>query len=138
MLVIRSRGSCDSGLERYSGSGMFDAIGRKLFSSGFKKAISSGVNSAITHKFADAVVNGATSTSQKLGKAVVKGVESAGQKAAESAVNNAIDSTKKWIVGKKRSLPPPSPRSVAEPIIVPPKRKLNIDSLINGSGIVLD
>ena len=50
--------------------------------------------------------------------------------AAESIVNNAIDSTKKWIIGKKQSL--------ADPIIVPHKRKLSIDSLIDGSGIVLD
>ena len=81
---------------------MFDAIGRQLFSIGFKKAISSGVNSALTHKVVDAVVNGATSTSQKVGQAVGKGATSAGQKAVESVVNNAIDSIKKWIVGKKR------------------------------------
>ena len=104
MLVIRSRGSCDNGLGRYSGSGMLDAVGRKLFSNGCKIATSSGVNSAIAHRVADAVVNGATSTSQKVGKAVVKDATSTGQKAAESVVNNAIDSTKKWIVGKKRSI----------------------------------
>ena len=58
MLVIRSRGSCcDNGLGRYSGSGMFDAIGRQLFSSGFRKDIRSGVNSALAHKVVDAVVN---------------------------------------------------------------------------------
>ena len=85
MLVIRSRGraSCDSGLGRYSGSGMLDAVGRQLFSSGFKRA----------HKGVDAVVNGATSTSQKIGKAVVNGATSAGHKEVESVVNNAIDST---------------------------------------------
>ena len=52
--------SCDSGLGRYSGSGMFDVGGRKLFSSGFKRAISNGVISAIAHKIADAVVNRTT------------------------------------------------------------------------------
>ena len=114
MLVIRWRGSCcDYGLGRYSGSGMFDAIGPQLFSSGFKKAISSGVNSA--YKVRDAVVNVATATSQKIRKAVVKVATSAGQKAVESVVNNAIDSTKKWIFGKKRSI---QPSSVADPIIV--------------------
>ena len=107
---------------------------RKLFSSGFKKVISSGVNSATAHKVADAVVNGATSATQKFGKCVVRGAASAGQKAAESVVNNAIDSTKKWFVGRKRSIQP----SVTEPIIVPQKRMLDIDSLIDGSGIVLD
>ena len=69
------------------------------------------MNSALAHKGGDAVVNGATSTSQKVGKAVVKGATSVGQKSVESVVNNAIDSTKRWIVGKKRSL--------ADQIIVP-------------------
>ena len=78
-------------------------------------------------------VNGATSTSQKVVKAVVKGATSARKKAAESVVNNAIDSRKKWIVGKQRLIQP----SVADPIIVPQKRKLDIASLIDGSGIVL-
>ena len=113
---------------------MLNAIGRQLFSSGFKRAISSGVNSAIAHKVADAVVNGATTTSQKVGKAVVKGATSAGKKAIGSVVNNAIDYAKKWIVGKKRSIQP----SVAGPTIVSQKRKLDIESLIDGFGIVLD
>ena len=91
------------------------------------------MNSALAHKVADAVMNGITSTSRKVGKAVGKGATSAGQKAAESVVNNAIDSTKKWIVGKKRAI-----QTLADPIILPQKRKLNIDSLIDGSGIVLD
>ena len=83
MLVIRSRGGC--GLGRYSGSGMLDAVGRQLSSSGFKKAISSGVTSTLAHKVADAVMNGANSTAlQKFGKAVVKGSTSAWEKAAES------------------------------------------------------
>ena len=81
--MIRSRRSCDNGLRRYSGSGMLNAVGRQLFSSGFKKAISSDVHSAIADKGVDAVVNGATSTSQKVGKAVVNGAKS-WQRAAES------------------------------------------------------
>ena len=72
MLVIRVRGSCAGVLGRYYGSGMFDATGRQLFSSGFKKAISSGMNSAIAHKVADDVVNGATSASQKGWKSCCK------------------------------------------------------------------
>ena len=58
---------------------MLDAVGRQLFSSGFKRAISSCVKSALAHKVVDAVVNGTTSTSQKVRKAVVKGATSAGQ-----------------------------------------------------------
>ena len=113
---------------------MFHAIGQQLYSSGFKKAKSSGMNSALAHKVADAEVNGTTSTSRRFGNAVVKGIASARQKAAESVVNSAIDFIKKWIVGKKPSIQP----SVAGPIIVAQKRKLCIDSLIDGSGIVLD
>ena len=54
---------------------MLDAVGRQLFSSGFKRAISNGVNSALAHTVVDTVVNGATSTSQKVRKAVVKEVD---------------------------------------------------------------
>ena len=65
MLIIQRRGSCRGGMGRYyHGSGMFGEIGRKLFSSGIKKIISSGTSSSIAHKVADAVVNGATSTSK--------------------------------------------------------------------------
>ena len=54
---------------------MLDVVGRQLFSSVFKKTISNGVNSAIAHKVVDDVVNGATSTSQKVGKAVMQKVQ---------------------------------------------------------------
>ena len=93
---------------------MLDAFGRKIFSIGFKRVIISGVNSAIAHKVADAVVNRATSTSQKVGKSVVKGAASARQKAVDSVVNNAIDSPKKWFVGRKRSVKP----SVTETMVL--------------------
>ena len=134
MLVIRARGSCDSRLGRYSGSGMFDAIGRKLFSSGFKKAISSGVNSAIAHICCRCCGEWKYFNITKGWKSCCKRCSVRREKAAESAVNNAIDSTKKWFVGRKRSIQ----LSVDEPIIVPQYRKLEIDSLIDGSGIVLD
>ena len=76
------------------------------------------MNSTLAHKVVDAVVDGATSTaSQKFGKAVLKGATSGGEKAAESIVNNAIDSTKKWIVGKKRSSSSAAAAAVADPII---------------------
>ena len=139
MLVIKSRGG-NSGMGRYAatvaGSGIFDSITRKMFASGLKKAISTGANSVIAHKVADAVVNGATSASQK---------------AAESVVNEAVNAVKpivkeslKKLVGQKRSLPPPVS---AIPIVleeiattVNKKKKPNIDinSLINGSGIIFD
>ena len=135
MLVKRTRGSCDSGLGRYSGSGMFNAISRKLVSSGFKKAIS---RSELCYSSQSYRCCGEQSyfNNTMVGKAVVKGAVSAWQIAAESAVNNTIDSTKKWFVGRKRSIQPSL--SVAEGIIVTQKRKLDIDSLIDGSGIVLD
>ena len=70
MLVIKPR--CGAhGIGRYAddadaGSGIFDSITRKMVATGLKKAISTGANSVIAHKISDAVVNGATSASQKL------------------------------------------------------------------------
>jgi hypothetical protein len=138
MLVIKSRGG-DSGMGRYyyyAGSGIFDSITRKMFASGLKKAISTGANSVIAHKVADAVVNGATSATQK---------------AAESVVNEAVNAVKpivkeslKKLVGRKRSLLPPVSTTpiVLEEIVttVNKKKKPNIDinSLIDGSGIIFD
>ena len=128
MLIIRRDGSCAGGMQRYHGSGIIDAIGRKLFSSGIK-AITSTTSKAIAHKVADAAVNRAVSTSKILGDAVIKGATSAAQNAASNAVNSAFDS----VIERVRKPPPP------DPIVVPPlKRKKYIDSLVNGSGIVFD
>ena len=139
MLVIQRRGSSsDGGMRRYyRGSGMFDAIAQRLLSSGIKKVISNGTSSAIAHKVADAVVNGATSsTSKKVVDAIVKEATSAAGKASASAVKTAIDSVVKKVKGIKRP--------VAEsPIITSQqpsskRKKINIDSLIDGSGIIYD
>ena len=141
MLVIHRSGTCSGGMGRYyCGSGMVDTIGRKMFSSGVKKAVSSGASSAIAHKVTDAVVNGVISASKTAANAIVKGVASAAGKAA-------FDSLAKK-VKQKRSQPtsstPPYPLLLADqPGIVvassPSKRKKrNIDSLIDGSGIVYD
>ena len=140
MLVIHRRGSCNGGAGRYySGSGMFDGIGRKLFSSGIKKAISSGTSSAIAHKVADAVVNGATSTSKKVVDAILKGTTAAVEKATASVVNEAIDSVVKKLT-KKRSLPetPPHPHEPVVVVVQPIIKKLYIDSVIDGSGILFE
>ena len=92
-----------------------------MFASGLKKAISTGAKSVIAQKVADAVVNGATSTVQK---------------AAEGAVNEAINSVKPYVkkklfVGQKRS--PIQIETVQNKI-----PKIDINSLIDGSGIVFD
>ena len=137
MLVIRRRGSSLGGMGRYyRGSGMLDAIARKLFSSGIKKVISSGTSSVIAHKVADAVVNGATSTSKKVADAIAKEATSA----SVGAVKTAIDSVVKNVRGTKR---PSNPAASTEPSIIvqPPlskRKKIDIDSLIDGSGIVYD
>lgn len=130
MLIIRRDGSCAGGMKRYHGSGMFDAIGRKLFSSGIKKAITSSTSKAIAHKVADAAVSSAVSTSKILGDAVIKGAAFAAQNAASNAVNSAIDSVVERV---KRKTEAPDPI-----VVPPPKRKKYIDSLVNGSGIVFD
>ena len=139
MLVIQRRGSSSGGgMGRYyRGSGMFDAIAQRLLSSGIKKVISNGTSSAIAHKVADAVVNGATSsTSKKVADAIVKEATSAAGKASASTVKTAIDSLVKKVKERKRPV-------VESPITAhqqPPskRKKINIDSLIDGSGIIYD
>ena len=141
MLVIKPR--CGAhGMGRYTaatitadGSGIFDSITRKMFATGLKKAISTGANSVIAHKISDAVVNGATSASQK---------------AVESAVNEAVNTVKplvkeslKKLVGQKRHRSSPSaaiPVVLEEIATTIKKKKPNIDinSLIDGSGIIFD
>ena len=144
MLVIHRRGSCRAGMGRYyHGSGMFAEIGRKLFSGGIKKAISSGTSSAIAHKLADAVVNGATSsTSKKITDAIIKEGVSAAGKASANVVNTAIDSIVNKVKKKKRPHPVVQQHHSEACSIVastPLKRKkIHIDSLIDGSGIVYD
>ena len=137
MLVIYRRGVSrrDGGMRRYyQGSGMFDEIGRTLFSSGIQKAISSGTSSAIAHKVADAVVNGATSTSKRVADAIIKEAVSAAGKASTNAVNSVIDSVVSKV--KKRPYPvQPQAYSAATPL---KRNKIDIDSLIDGSGIVYD
>ena len=138
MLVIKSRGR---GMRRYcyGGSGVFDTIGRKMFSSGLKTAISSSAKSAIAQKIADAVVNGATSATQK---------------AAETAVNEVINTVTPYVkksvkklAGKKRPLnlvgqhieaKIPKAAKTAVKHIVSKIPQIDINSLIDGSGIVLD
>ncbi len=134
MLVIAPRGG---GTRRYcyGGSGIFDTISRKMMASGFKKAISSGAKSAIAQKVADAVVNGATSATQK---------------AVEGAVKEAINTVKPYVKDSLQKLVsrkgPHNTSTTTTTTITPPpssgynvkKSKININSLIDGSGIVLD
>ena len=133
MLIIKPRGG-DSGMRRYyHGSGIFDTISRKTFASGLKKAISNDAKSVILQKVADAVVTEAISATQK---------------AAETAVNETINTVKPYVketvkkfVGQKR----PSPLVLTPPVaalqtsIVKNKRpQIDMNSLIDGSGIVFD
>ena len=139
MLVIQRRGSSSGGGMRryYRGSGMFDAIAQRLLSSGIKKVISNGTSSAIAHKIADAVVNGATSsTSKKVADAIVKEATSAAGKASASAVKTAIDS----VVNKVKGVKGPAVESSIITYHQPSskRKKINIDSLIDGSGIIYD
>ena len=133
MLIIHRTGGCrGGGLGRYyQGSGMFDEIARTLFSGGIKKAISSGTSSAIAHKVVDAVVNGATSTSKRLADAIIKEAVSTAGKVSTNAVNSVIDSVVNKV--KKRPLQQTDPEAIALK-----RKKINIDNLIDGSGIVYD
>ena len=127
----------------YHGSGMFGEIARALFPDGIKKALSSGAGSAIAHKVVDAVVNGASSTPKQVADAIVKEVVSAvAGKASAKAVNTAIDSIVNKVKSKKRPHPVVQQphHSEARSTAVPPvkRKKINIDSVIDGSGIVYD
>ena len=116
MLKIPSRGG-GKRQYRYGGSGIFDSLTRQLFSRGIKNVISNAAKTAITQKVANAVVNGATSTAEKAIKEVVKGT---------------INRIKQ---GRKRNITLPTIEDQGDK-----KAKIDIDinSLINGSGIVLD
>ena len=126
-LVIRNRrGSAAGGLRRYNGSGLLSSIGRKLFSSGLKKVINVATKANLPQKIANVVVNGAQSAGQTFGKTVG---EKLGKVAGER-VANSVKST------PKRKLTPPEELKVVSP---PPKQaKIDVNHLINGSGIVFD
>ena len=118
-LIIRSRlGSTAGGLRRYNGSGIFSSIGRKLFSSGLKKVINVAKEANLPQKIANAVVNGAHTTGEALAKA-------AGEKLAKVAAKNLG----KVQLGVKRSALPLQEASKHS--------KVDIDRLINGSGIII-
>ena len=120
-LVIHNRqGATASGLRRYRGEGIFSSIGRKLFSSGLKKVINVASKANLPQKIADVVVNGAKSGGEKLGTL-------AGKKLTQTILKK----TK-----RKRPLP-------IDPLIEEESRnskhsKLDIDRLINGSGIIIE
>ena len=106
---------------RYGGSGIFDSLTRKLFSTGMKNVINTAAKSAITQKVANAVVNGATSTAEK---------------AIKEVVNDTINHIKQ---GRKRKHTlPVSSASEGEHQKDKKAKVVDINSLINGSGIVLD
>ena len=118
MLKISSRGGGKRQYQ-YGGSGIFDSLTRKLFSSGMKNVINTAAKSAITQKVANAIVNGATSE-------------------AEKAVKEAVDSTINRIrQGRKRNIIT-VPTAIEGEHQEDKKARVDINSLINGSGIVLD
>ena len=115
-LIIRSRqGVTAGGLRRYNGSGIFSSIGRKLFSSGRKKVINVAAKANLPQKIANVVVNGAQSAGKKLGKAVGEKLGTVVRK------------------GVKRKLAP-----VQQTIPLKKHSKVDINRLIDGSGIVFD
>ena len=119
MLVVSARGGGKKKYQ-YGGSGIFAGLTKNIFQKSFKNAISAGAQSAIGQRIADAFVNGSTSATKK---------------AVEDTVNTAINKAKSYTTQKvlKRK------QEGVEPIISSSKKpKININTLINGSGIVLD
>ena len=133
-LVIRNRlGTTAGGLRRYNGSGMFSSIGRKLFSSGLKTVINAATKANLPQKLADVVVNGAQSAGERLGKV-------AGEKVGKFAGKKLekVGKTKLGAVvqrGIKRKLGEYQNRQ-QEVVVKQPK--VDINHLIDGSGIVFD
>ena len=151
-LVIRNRyGSAAGGLHRYNGSGMFSSIGRKLFSSGLKKVINVATKANLPQKIANVVVNGAQSAGQKFGKTVG---EKLGKVAGEKVANTVKKTLKRKLTPSEEQqvvAPPPKQakketlkRKLTPPeehqIVAPPSKhtKIDVNHLINGSGIVFD
>ena len=120
-LVIHNRqGATASGLRRYRGEGIFSSIGRKLFSSGLKKVINVASKANLPQKIADVVVNGAKSGGEKLGTL-------AGKKLTQTIIKKT-----------KRKRPLPIDPSIEEESRNSKHSKLDIDRLINGSGIIIE
>ena len=120
-LVIHNRqGATASGLRRYRGEGIFSSIGRKLFSSGLKKVINVASKANLPQKIADVVVNGAKSGGEKLGTL-------AGKKLTQTIIKKT-----------KRKRPLPSDPLIEEESRNSKHSKLDIDRLINGSGIIIE
>ena len=121
-LVIRTRqGAAASGLRRYRGEGIFSTIGRKLFSSGLKKVINVATKANLPQKIANVVVNGAQSGGEKLGKL-----------AGEKLTHVILKKTK-----KRKEATPVIPQ-IEEATQSSKHPKLDIDRLINGSGIIIE
>ena len=120
-LIIQNRqGATASGLRRYKGEGIFSSIGRKLFSSGLKKVITVASKANLPQKIADVVVNGAKTGGEKLGTL-------AGEKLTQTILDK-----------KKRKRPSPFDTSSKEKTQSSKKLKLDVDRLINGSGIIIE
>ena len=124
MLVVKPRGGGGRHYQ-YGGSGIFDTLSRTLLSSSMKSAINTAAKSAVAQKVANAVVNGATSATET---------------AVKDLVNNTTKRVKSYIAGKKR--PQDHQQQIPASEVVGKqevkKSKIDFDSLVNGSGIVLD
>ena len=121
-LIIQNRqGATASGLRRYRGEGIFSSIWRKLFSSGLKKVINVASKANLPQNIADVVVNG-----------VIPGGEKLSTLAGKKLTQTILKKTK-----RKRPLP-------IDPLIEEKElrnskhSKLDIDRLINGSGIIIE
>ena len=127
MLQVRPRGG---GRRRYQygGSGIFDSLAKHLASRSIKGAINTAAKSAVAQKVANAIVNGASSAAEKVTK---------------DLVNETVNSIKK--IGRKRAvtIPTTSLENKVQTVETLPREvgkraKININHLINGSGIVFD
>ena len=134
---------------RYGGSGIIDTIARAMFSGG-ARAISRGASSAAAQKVANVVVNGATTAAKESANAALRGATIAAQRAGEKAVNEAVRAVVEKVQRKKKKKKKKKkvktwtyPATAVIPTTTANtantgSRRININSLIDGSGIVLD
>ena len=105
----------------YTGGGVFSDLTKKFFSKGIKDVINTAAKSAIAQKVTNAVVSGATTE-------------------AEKALKNAVSDTVNHLKSKRKRKNPTAvtTAAVSDLVSAGKKAKININNLINGSGIVLD
>jgi len=130
MLVIIPKRSNRLYYHNYIGGGILSDLTKRLFSSGVKDVINTAAKSAIAQKVTNAVVSGATTEAEKaLKNAVTKGVNHLKRKRKPTATYTKSSQSSTATKVEVESIDCSKKKK---------KPKVNINNLINGSGIIFD